>query len=394
MATRQHRNSDHHFGAILDNAIPYNREETIDVCASIARHKQAVWSEILSIKILACAILEYVGPLLPKPVTRDTPADAAHERLVAEVNHLAPVYLANARKRSARGQHRFACTIDRLAGCLSKIDSACKLAEQVLDAIRSRSLEGVSRLIWSHVETSHAKVRIAVAIRSWKQARAPMVSRNLRLVASVAKKFRHSSIDREDLISYGIEGLIVGVNRFDHTRGIAFSTFATYWIRHAIRRADAKYGRTVYMPAYLHEYRSRVKVLLKDPSMLFEQACEVAKIPKKHVETVRRMDMETYNVSEDVPSFTLADDTDVEADLDRYSLHQLVRDAVEDSNLLDDRERAVIVKRFNIGDRAERESTLREIGDSFSVSRERIRQIEKQALGKLGSYLQRRGVQG
>lgn len=231
-----------------------------------------------------------------------------------------------------------------------------------------------------------------------------MVTRNLRLVIAISRRYNNSSFSDGDLVGFGVEGLMIAVLRFDPERDIKFSTYATWWIRQSIGRAIHDFGSIVRMSVHMHEKRKKIEKSRAKVSQQCGSAATTAELAKSMdvsedwlLETLSRMvsafslnvkvNHEGYEIEyqDMTPDVTVRDPTDEAiANLD---VAKLKRAMVE---VLDPRERAVLYLRFN------GELTLKEIGDahiisvqegriagSSGLSRERVRQIQDLALRKL-----------
>jgi RNA polymerase primary sigma factor len=231
------------------------------------------------------------------------------------------------------------------------------------------------------------------AVRDGKAAQEHLIKANSRLVVSVAKKYVGRGVPFLDLIQEGNIGLIRAVKKFDYRRGFKFSTYATWWIRQAVTRAIADQGRTIRVPVHMYEQINRlarvsrqlVQELGRDPTT-DEIAEELGVSPKKVERTIkvaqRPLSLE-MPVGEEDDSFLgdFIEDSEAPSPTDQAS-QQLLRDQIEDIfGSLTPREVRILQLRFGLVDGYS--YTLEEVGKKFGVTRERIRQIEAQALGRL-----------
>lgn len=237
---------------------------------------------------------------------------------------------------------------------------------------------------------------IRKARRELEAAREQMVRAHLRLVISIAKKYRrNSSLDLLDLIQEGNMGLMHAVEKFNYRRGVKVSTYAVWWIRQSITRAILDQGRTIRIPVHMAETASKVlrenrKLLQKDGRK--PETGEIAAktgIPLARVEQILSLVQEPISLDAPVDEdgdatlgdlVEATDAVDPQAAAEASALRSAVVEALAELN---PREQRILCMRFGIGGTAEH--TLEEVGREFGVTRERIRQIEATALKKLRS---------
>jgi RNA polymerase sigma factor (sigma-70 family) len=277
---------------------------------------------------------------------------------------------------------------------LAKAIEAGLYAEQLID--NDDMLDGAK------VPDGATEAELRRIVLDGEDAKDRFIRANLRLVVSIARRYVRSGMPMLDLIQEGNTGLVRAVEKFDYLRGYKFSTYATWWIRQAISRAIAQQERTVRLPVHLVEDVNRMRNVARQLTREFgtepepEQIAVAMDVPADRVRELMRWSQDTVSLDTPVGDDGDTNLGDLVADTDAPSPEDLVLAAMERTriegllNHLDDRSAGIMRARYGLEDG--REHSLTEVATRFSLSRERIRQLEIQALGRLRELARAEGL--
>ena len=320
---------------------------------------------------------------------------------------------ADARRGSTKAvQARFERALGRGAAALQSLDTDKDYLEVVLAelgrierGVPGRAIAG--RLPFSSRSRAFADWigRVKQATRRAGHARNEFVEANLRLVVSIARRFNHGRMSLADLIQEGNIGLMKAVERYDYRRGFRFSTYASWWIRHAISRALADKGREIRLPVHMIDAQHRLAKARRELSAKLgrqptvEELAAATNLGVDKVEKMRSyLAEQPFSLDRPVNDedgrhfieFLHDPGQDERSPADAMALESLTDEVHALLGELKPIEADILRQRFGFDD--DRELTLKEIGAKYNLSRERIRQLQEQALTKMRRALQRKDM--
>ena len=284
-----------------------------------------------------------------------------------------------------------------------EIDQARKKKSSAKE--REGEMQGIARQVGEPIERFVDRcLAVSKRFRLYEDAKQRLSMGNLRLVVSIAKKYRNRGLSFLDLIQEGNAGLMKAVEKYEYKRGYKFSTYATWWIRQGITRAIADQARTIRIPVHMIETMGKLRKIQKDilqdtgREATIEEVAERAGISVQECKRVIRVSKHPISLdrpigdSDDCYFGDFLEDKSAENPANISSNELLKEKITEVLDTLTDREREIICLRYGIGDGYT--YTLEEVGRRFNVTRERVRQIEAKAIKKLQHPIRSRKLEG
>ena len=373
------------------------RDEELGAAVRISTLRQTYWRSILSYPPFIDGICELAREVLP---AETCPTEALETMRKASRALRDRDLLVH--------QKAYEAARERLALALAEADVDGLVSDRVLadlGSVEAGLNDGLSMKVKLPRRGSLPFMHYVSSVRAnhhalWSVKNA-FVKANLRLVVTIARRFNHGRLPLQDLIQEGNIGLMKAVDRFDHRKGFRFSTYGSWWIRHAISRSIADKARAVRLPVHMIDAYNKVCRARRDHEAQHGRKptdAELTQLTGVSAERLQRMNYSLIEnpVSLDQPlsgdsGLTLLDAVEDTQTLEAAELMDndlLMTNLREVFSALSPMEADILRKRMGMGD--EQELTLKEIGERYSLSRERIRQLQEQALAKIRDEFKRR----
>jgi RNA polymerase primary sigma factor len=373
-------------------------EQEFETARNIEEMELNLWKTILGFAPGTDWILDVVEREVGKPL----PEAKVHRAVAARARHRSSIQARDRFGKTATGLaiKLRALDIDRIF-----LDAALSEIQRVGRAVQGLPYEGTVPFSTSTKAFADFVRMVSGKAFRLKAAKNEFVKANLRLVVSIARRFNYGRMPLADLIQEGNIGLIKAVERYDYRRGYRFSTYASWWIRHAISRALADKGRAVRLPVHMIDAYHRVAKSKRELSAKLgrqptsEEIADVTGIAAPKIEKMR-----TFLLDQSFSLDRTVSDEDGRKFIDfiqdpnaenRTTADTLVDDAMTEEvraqlDTLKPIEADILRQRFGLD--TDKELTLKEIGEKYNLSRERIRQLQEQALTKMRRALQRKDL--
>ncbi|MCF7955936.1 MAG: RNA polymerase sigma factor RpoD [Phycisphaerae bacterium] len=277
-------------------------------------------------------------------------------------------------------------------------------AEEDIEVMK-QEIRGMQDLVLETPKQLDKRLRVIESVYAqYEEAKRQLSGGNLRLVVSIAKKYRNRGLSFLDIIQEGNTGLMRAVDKYEYRRGYKFSTYATWWIRQAITRAIADHARTIRIPVHMIETMSKLRTISKnllqelgrEPTI--EEIAKEAEMSVSETRRVLKISKHPFSLdrpigdSEDSYFGDFIEDESVDSPI-QSATQEMLKDRIEHVlKTLTYREREIIKLRYGIGDGYT--YTLEEVGRIFKVTRERVRQVEAKAIRKLQHPVRSRKLEG